>query len=496
MSKKINLELMWEGVESFYFCHLGVLTQFNQLGGWHQEVEKTMIIDVEKRMARCYYDSEEMTKVSKLSLANFLDKEWVDKFIRHSEELLQEAQEFVLENHSKVEGLKESDLVMHIKRAHSLMADTLLAFHVTQPQYTWEIESHIFSKLPNLSKGEVFDVISSLSQSSVRTLLSEEEDVWAALLQNIKSYSESLPESDDVHTRNLLKIHSQKYGLVRAADAQSPWSLEDLYERLTDDWEGVNLKKDRQLEVEHIAKQKQEVVLKYNVSEEVVEICHTLARLSHIRLETRLRGWMPIEYIFANELIPAYSRFSSYSAKQLESCLPDELFTILDGSSLPDKEMLENRYQHCTTGVMNGELVLWTNDDISRNLLPLIPILDLNTEKISGQTAMKGKVTGVCHIVNWEDENIITNVDKLPDKLVIVAGQTRPQLMPLIKSAIAIITDEGGLLSHAAIVSRELKTPCIIGTKHATKILKNGDLVEVDADNGIVKILERAKNPL
>ncbi|MCI0566183.1 hypothetical protein L0Y46_03215 [bacterium] len=59
------------------------------------------------------------------------------------------------------------------------------------------------------------------------------------------------------------------------------------------------------------------------------------------------------------------------------------------------------------------------------------------------------------------------------------------------QKASAIVTDIGGMLSHAAIVSRELNIPCIVGTKNASKILKNGDLVEVDADKGMVRILER-----
>lgn len=64
---------------------------------------------------------------------------------------------------------------------------------------------------------------------------------------------------------------------------------------------------------------------------------------------------------------------------------------------------------------------------------------------------------------------------------------TRPELMPAVKKAKAIITDEGGLTCHAAIVSRELGVPCIIGTKIATKILKDGNLVEVDANKGIIR---------
>ena len=64
---------------------------------------------------------------------------------------------------------------------------------------------------------------------------------------------------------------------------------------------------------------------------------------------------------------------------------------------------------------------------------------------------------------------------------------TQPSYLAAIKKSAAYITDEGGITCHAAIVSRELKIPCIIGTKYATQVFKDGDLVEVDADNGIVR---------
>jgi pyruvate,water dikinase len=57
------------------------------------------------------------------------------------------------------------------------------------------------------------------------------------------------------------------------------------------------------------------------------------------------------------------------------------------------------------------------------------------------------------------------------------------------RQAGAVVTNEGGITCHAAIVSRELNIPCIIGTKIATRVLKDGDMVEADADNGIVRIL-------
>ena len=67
---------------------------------------------------------------------------------------------------------------------------------------------------------------------------------------------------------------------------------------------------------------------------------------------------------------------------------------------------------------------------------------------------------------------------------------TTPDMVPIMKKAAAFVTDEGGITCHAAIVSREMKKPCIIGTKIATKILHDGQLVEVDANRGIVKIIK------
>ena len=61
--------------------------------------------------------------------------------------------------------------------------------------------------------------------------------------------------------------------------------------------------------------------------------------------------------------------------------------------------------------------------------------------------------------------------------------------MPVIRIAAAIVTDEGGIGCHAAIVSRELKIPCIIGTKIATRVLEDGDTVEVDANKGIIRVV-------
>lgn len=71
---------------------------------------------------------------------------------------------------------------------------------------------------------------------------------------------------------------------------------------------------------------------------------------------------------------------------------------------------------------------------------------------------------------------------------VLVATMTQPRLMLAVEKAGAIVTDEGGMLCHAVLVSREFNLPCVIGTERATHVLHDGDLVEVDGDAGVVRI--------
>ncbi len=108
--------------------------------------------------------------------------------------------------------------------------------------------------------------------------------------------------------------------------------------------------------------------------------------------------------------------------------------------------------------------------------------------EIKGQGVSKGIVKGRVRIILREKE-----VDNLKEGEILISYMTTPVFMPAIKKASAFVTDEGGITSHAAIYSRELKKPCIVGTKIATSVLYDGDLVEVDANIGVVRILERVK---
>lgn len=108
-----------------------------------------------------------------------------------------------------------------------------------------------------------------------------------------------------------------------------------------------------------------------------------------------------------------------------------------------------------------------------------------HVDKLTGICASPGKAKGRVVIIETVDD-----LKKMKKGNVMLSETTYPALVPAMKLASAIVTNIGGLTCHAAIVSRELKIPCVVGTKIATRVLKDGDLVEVDANKGIVKILK------
>ncbi len=121
------------------------------------------------------------------------------------------------------------------------------------------------------------------------------------------------------------------------------------------------------------------------------------------------------------------------------------------------------------------------------------PITTLGKEKITnfekplGESILKGMPAS--HGITSGKVKIVfdvNNLEKVQKGDILVTKMTDPDFVPAMKRAAAIVTDEGGITSHAAIVSREMEIPCIVGTEKATQVLKDGDIITVDAISGIV----------
>jgi pyruvate,water dikinase len=175
--------------------------------------------------------------------------------------------------------------------------------------------------------------------------------------------------------------------------------------------------------------------------------------------------------------------------KALIYATSDELINLLNNptKAIVKFKKIENRsisffFDGKKVNVIKGK------KDINMILLTLKKQSKQNNN-ITGMPAFKGIVRGKVIIISEFDYENIEKILRNKKDYVLVTPMTRPEFVPYLEKAIAIVTDEGGITCHAAIVSRELKKVCIVGTKHATQILKTGDLVEVDANTGKVIIL-------
>lgn len=163
-----------------------------------------------------------------------------------------------------------------------------------------------------------------------------------------------------------------------------------------------------------------------------------------------------------------------------------EILSALRGKIIVKNTKLEKRLEGCVFIKENKKWFLHTGKKFQYWKEKIYK--DNLNKKIIGKVAYPGQVKGrVVKHTSWSKTTEINKND------ILVTGMTNPQMIPLLKKAVAIITDEGGITCHAAIISRELKIPCIVGTKNATQILKNGDMIEVNANKGVIKKLENTR---
>ena len=235
------------------------------------------------------------------------------------------------------------------------------------------------------------------------------------------------------------------------------------------------------------------IISKYNICGECLKMANT------IRTYIFLRTYMTehTDHLFFNArttILTEISRRFNISETDLVMLSLDEIEKVVAGELLVD-----NKLDRLVNLRRKGFAMVWLNkkcetyfgeDAVELQNIVSVKLLssendDNNGEKlIKGDIANKGKVTGRAKVVlSYND------VSKVEEGDILVASMTTPDYVAAMEKAIGFVTDEGGITCHAAIISREFSIPCIVGTVNGTKVIKDGDMIELDAYNGIVKIL-------
>jgi phosphoenolpyruvate synthase/pyruvate phosphate dikinase len=230
----------------------------------------------------------------------------------------------------------------------------------------------------------------------------------------------------------------------------------------------------------NIARKHKEIIKKYSVDKDTVRLIkdlHLLAQLQDERKETIARTH--INWI--NNLMWKIGKYFNLTGRQAADLYPDIIGKCLLHDIIDLEEYEIDRHNKRSFKIIEPDGYANYYDDDAEPFLSIIESEKI-CDELKGVSASRGIVTGRVKVLGNSDE-----IYKIEKGDILVTTMTTPDFIPAMRKAVAIITDEGGITCHAAIVSRELGIPCIINTKNATQLLKDGEIVEVDANNGVIK---------
>ncbi|MDP2717920.1 MAG: PEP-utilizing enzyme [Candidatus Micrarchaeota archaeon] len=204
-----------------------------------------------------------------------------------------------------------------------------------------------------------------------------------------------------------------------------------------------------------------------------------LAYLKAMRKDAQVHTYFYLDGFFKH-----LARQFGISPTQARFHTSEEIIAILRGNQEPDPTRANRRFKECFFSTYHGKIEVHDGVDAAKRAEKIRRPQVLASDQIKGTCACPGTASGTVKVVNTVEE-----AGKVLPGDILVSYATNPELVSAMRKAAAIVTDMGGLTCHAAIVSRELNIPCVIGTKNATAVLKDGDRVEVIADDGIVRKL-------
>ncbi len=285
-----------------------------------------------------------------------------------------------------------------------------------------------------------------------------------------KNFSSFIKNKD--FNKYLEKCYSLGYFLHSSYGGVTLWNKQDEYNYLVDEFKNKNKKNKIKNIIKKSLTAKQSLWIKAS---------------QHFSYQRDIRKKIHQKsFYYQALLLEKISHFTNFTRNELEY-LRKEQITI---KNLSDKKKLKTiikkqKKDLLFCWVKNKGGIYISGDKATKIYKKYSSLLKLNEGQLQGQTACKGIAKGKVKIIfNTHQKTTFKKGN------VLVTGMTAPNFLPLMKKASAIITEQGGVTCHAAIISRELNIPCIIGTKVATKVLKDGDLVEVDANKGIIKLLK------
>ena len=402
--------------------------------------------------------------------------------IREIEAILNPSYDLIDELMTKIDTidtatLSNQDLALLFIDVMDYPLGEIYRLNVVQIEYSLNYALHSILKEYEPSSEDRNYLLSKLIAPGELTVAQEEEIDFSKIIRKARQQNANTPYKN-VEIKSLFLDHVKKYAPKHCAYGEMPPSEVDYAKKYTAAYASQTALLSRHHALKNLKAQvdESERLLKRIGDERLQILCGLMARIGVFRDKNKAKlGETVVRRL---ELLEEIAKRTKLSRQNLDYYLISEIVTLLDtglklsGSTLDGRRKNGVRFErseNATTGI--------AKIDTLKN--------DRAHKFISGICAASGYIEGSVKIIYSKKD-----ISKMQKGDIMVAIGTDFDLIEIMNLSSGIITEEGGLLSHAAVVSRELKKPCLIGVEGATTLLKDGDNVRLDAINGRLEIVK------
>lgn len=471
--------LRWEAAHPFF--RMEALMRGHALHRVHGHEYTRLLLVGKNRHVSAFFDEADLARIRVRAPKLLDDSARLIEYFNGAEQTIRFLLDGFLSNYST---LSSRDLFEQYGARMDLYGKLFVYHNLSRPEFFDWMLSAFESDPDHASLSDPQAVFATLTAPVESSVLEQEECDWLELLLR-----EPEPDSEE-----RLRVHAQKYAWIGLSEHDEPFSIDHYRAQLAADCEKPVAEIHARLTQTKTRSSRRQTELENRLAQTRLSPTwiarfETARRLAALRLRIRL-AWVEAALRF-RPLFDAVQAKTGVSRLELEWHTLDEIGELLVDGKKVSATVLHARRTYALH--LEGALLVLLEGDEVRSVAPAD--LAFQADFVKGAVANPGFARGRVKIIHPSAENQSAEIARMNEGDILVTKMTRPHLIVAIRKAAAIVTDEGGVTSHAAIVAREFDKPCVIGTGNATRVFADGDLVEVDAANGVVRKVAPEPNP-
>jgi len=475
---KINWEYEWERQMTFFVADDIFLAWKMPPKKYAYLLKTYFLMGKFDNIVEMYFDKKEIFDLSEKLLNKFIKYKLTDPWIKDCNLSCDKLKDYLFNRLNKldIKKLSNNQLLSELKKYYFIYIETtahIAVIRILNREIEKRLAKYFNECFKDQSKAtEILNILTSPDQLSIDAL--EEVD----LLKALKKIKQGESKWDQ-----LLQKHLEKYLWMPVGYLdETEWDIKYLESRLnkitnlsSDDIDKRIRKIKRQTAIIHA--KKKEVASKYKIDQQILAICKQSSYGAYFK--DLIRERLNMAHYYSRPLFNEIAKRNNLTFTNIKTLGYEEIMRIFETNRQELKQKIRQRQKSYIILSLNGQRSEIYDQKTIKDFTKKLQNQD-SSQTLNGIGVSLGQATG--RVLKIKKQTI----DIKGENYVLVTTMTTPELVPLMKKAVAVITDEGGLTCHAAIVSRELKIPCVVGTKIATQVLKDGDLIQVDANQGTV----------